>query len=754
MGIATLGKSLLSSSKKKAKKGQQLGLIAGAAMGIAETVNFNIKKKAKERAETWFNNSVVPVQKAATGFYNSMGKFVTKHDEIMKAGGDYGWEEGYVNRELKLLRATDKKLNSQTLTDDAILMTVARERAVPLIEKHRADLDFYKPYMDTTNKEFKEKLGVVTAKTKASISNDSLKKTIGRKYFGTDDGAMTAFKIKMSANETLNLDIPTEIYNSLDLTFISNILEGVNTRKLKAEEYKDIQQQAINLNILDEDEIKIIYKQVAIPKLPPKLTLDKGLQDAFKFLTNPGSVPKTNPDYLKIMSSLKNNTYIKDMKIMSKDGSVESTVSISDIQKDLEQTYKGIKITDPQQRETDWDLVTQAALQVASLELIKKQDKGILVTDAMKRQIASDAMHLILEGSITYKPTEKFKGLLKGKDYLLEPVQVDDEPKTLLEQFEEYQNSPEFKNASTEEQQQKIDNFNKRVAEIEAEKNNSTLEEDMQKSLSEDMTRVDGTEKSSTGFKGPITNNVDKSTMTEVSVGVMINGKETLVPAINELTTDAQIKVLQNLKIGVDPIPEDIQITAKKAAEARIEAGLNPFYQDEEEKNNTTTTTSTSLLNPSVPTQAELVKEFEILGASKMSSDEIDTRLNEMINQKEDFTTDEYIKLITYLNSKQGINPTSLNTSLLEPTKELTDSEIIANSLKGTGRNPLEVLRDSKINNLEKAVTRMKAGKPNIGTSSSAVVRWLKNTKDTDYYKLSTEERIASTEEYIETLKS
>jgi len=92
--------------------------------------------------------------------------------------------------------------------------------------------------------------------------------------------------------------------------------------------------------------------------------------------------------------------------------------------------------------------------------------------------------------------------------------------------------------------------------------------------------------------------------------------------------------------------------------------------------------------------------------------------------------------------------------SLLEPTAELTDSEIIAGALKGTGRNPLEVIRDNKIRNLEKAVTRMKAGKPNIGTSSSAVVRWLKNTKDTDYYKLSTEERIASTEEYIETLKS
>ena len=120
-----------------------------------------------------------------------------------------------------------------------------------------------------------------------------------------------------------------------------------------------------------------------------------------------------------------------------------------------------------------------------------------------------------------------------------------------------------------------------------------------------------------------------------------------------------------------------------------------------EEESPPATTTSTSLLSSTVPTQEELVQEFEMLGTENMSPAEIDDRLNDMINRKADFTTDEYIKLITYLNSKQGINPASSNTSLLEPTKELTDSEIIANALKGsgTGRNPAEVIRDMNTRN-------------------------------------------------------
>ena len=283
------------------------------------------------------------------------------------------------------------------------------------------------------------------------------------------------------------------------------------------------------------------------------------------------------------------------------------------------------------------------------------------------------------------------------------------------------------------------------------------LEEKMQETLSDDMTRVDGTQKSDTGFKGPIKNKVDNSTMTEVSIGVMIDGKETLVPAINELTTDDQLETLQNLKIGVDPIPEDIQITAKEAAIKRMEEGKSPFLEEETPAPSPTPAPKDSLLSPNIPTQAELVKDFEILGAEKMSSEEIDIRLNEMIKQKDDFTTDEYIKLITYLNSKQGIIPQA--TSLLEPTPELTDSEIIANALKGsgTGRNPLEVLNDMNISNFERALENVKNNKSTLGVASTSTKfreYVSENYNDKSFTSLSKSDKIKAIEEYIKTLQS
>lgn len=58
-----------------------------------------------------------------------------------------------------------------------------------------------------------------------------------------------------------------------------------------------------------------------------------------------------------------------------------------------------------------------------------------------------------------------------------------------------------------------------------------------------------------------------------------------------------------------------------------------------------------------------------------MSSEEIDIRLNEMINQKEDFTTDEYIKLITYLNYKKGISPSSQTVVNKKPSILAMDSD-------------------------------------------------------------------------------
>ena len=98
------------------------------------------------------------------------------------------------------------------------------------------------------------------------------------------------------------------------------------------------------------------------------------------------------------------------------------------------------------------------------------------------------------------------------------------------------------------------------------------------------MYRSDGSIKSAKGFLGPIENKVEGGTMTEVSVGMEINGQEMEVPTMVPSLTKEEIKSLANMKLegNAKNIPESIIIKAKKHALQRIDQGLSPFYQDEE----------------------------------------------------------------------------------------------------------------------------------------------------------------------------
>lgn len=94
------------------------------------------------------------------------------------------------------------------------------------------------------------------------------------------------------------------------------------------------------------------------------------------------------------------------------------------------------------------------------------------------------------------------------------------------------------------------------------------------------MLRSDGTQKSNRGFLGGIRNNVTGGTMTELSIGVEIDGKETQIPALVPTLTEEEIAILQNndFEGRASEIPESIQEKAKKHAEGRIAAGKSPFY--------------------------------------------------------------------------------------------------------------------------------------------------------------------------------
>ena len=84
------------------------------------------------------------------------------------------------------------------------------------------------------------------------------------------------------------------------------------------------------------------------------------------------------------------------------------------------------------------------------------------------------------------------------------------------------------------------------------------------------------------GFLGPIKNNVTGKIMTEVSIGVEIDGKEILIPAMVPTLTPKEIDALKNINIGEEPLPKSIIDKATRHAIPRINNNMSPFYQDGE----------------------------------------------------------------------------------------------------------------------------------------------------------------------------
>jgi len=118
-----------------------------------------------------------------------------------------------------------------------------------------------------------------------------------------------------------------------------------------------------------------------------------------------------------------------------------------------------------------------------------------------------------------------------------------------------------------------------------------------------DMMRFDGTVKSERGFLGPITNNISGKTMTELSVGSP-GSPEGYYPLLVPTLTQDEIRTLQNLNIGTDPIPPSILRKAKAHADQRTAQGLSPFYQDGE----TTAAPATTAPPKQQKAQEELVQ--------------------------------------------------------------------------------------------------------------------------------------------------
>lgn len=683
MAIKSLGESLLSSAKKKAKRGQKLGQLAGLAMIGMDIANRNIRTKAMQRANEW-NNSFTPLKKMYEGEFTRIGDAKKLYDTYGTVAG------GHVNKFVNDRAATLRKLFTGQNFDDAAIRAQAVEDTKDEIMQYEEQIKQYKPYFNINKEEFIKQVEDVQKKGVKTISDDNLAKLIGRKFFDTTAGKTIAQKIKVSDNNFITLDTPQELYNAIDLTFL-NALEGIEQRKMKVSEIN-----IVNEDYTDPKDFKILSDKVLKVKPVGKLT-DKTLEAiqkiTFKYQDTEGNL--TN-----IPTKINNPSYI-DTLIVS-NGDNEFPIDVQVMLELLEKTIDGKENLDPSKNNlTDKDTFLKKVgmlSQAEELEFIQ-DNPNIPITQSDREQFAANAfVNAAKEFEIELTEPGFFTGSKPKRLYKV--VDVEDDSKSFDKvQFEELVlNDPNFQTLPQKEKEKIFFNlkveYPSSVTEINQLRSQVLEPKTLEENIQETMSTVVNTQP------------IDVSTDTDEPVELEPNATPIPTPSPTPSPT---------------PAPKD------------------------------------SLLSPNIPTQAELVKDFGILGAEKMSSEEIDIRLNEMINQKDDFTTDEYIKLITYLNSKQGIIPQA--TSLLEPTPELTDSEIIANALKGsgTGRNPLEVLNDMNISNFERALENVKNNKSTLGvaTTSTKFREYVsENYNDKSFTSLSKSDKIKAIEEYIKTLQS
>lgn len=92
--------------------------------------------------------------------------------------------------------------------------------------------------------------------------------------------------------------------------------------------------------------------------------------------------------------------------------------------------------------------------------------------------------------------------------------------------------------------------------------------------------RSSGQRKSAQGWLGSVRNVQEGGMMTEVSIGVEINGEEIEIPAMVPTLTKAEINTLANMKLqgNAKNIPKSIKDKAIAHAKEQLSQGLSPFF--------------------------------------------------------------------------------------------------------------------------------------------------------------------------------
>lgn len=421
MSIDVLGKSLLASAKKKSKKNKKIGYGLLGLMGV----NKIIREKAITRAKQ-FNNSLIPIKKRLTGEFTTIGN--TKADYEKRENHAEGALGSFIEEEREsILKIAAKSPSSVSLNPEQL-----NQLAIENVEKkgtyktYQEKVNTYKPYFDMDEAEFFLQYNKLE-KGSEEIKSDNILNVMGRGLGLTEKGKLITTKVKLSNAEEIELTLPEQLYNTLDIPFLQE-LGKIEERKVKIE---DIKSKEIDSLYTENGEVtatlnritNVKDRQVSNPKI------DKSVEDSWNYIT---SSTYDDPKTLD-KDMIDNPFYIGTLTFIGKDNNgndIKSNITIEQLEEQLSKTYQGEKIASfARQQITDWDVFVRDSKVIAQSKFYTySNDKNnVPPTEQDFNQWMSEA---VMENAKQIKLEATSKGLLglrKGADKAtLQFVKVED----------------------------------------------------------------------------------------------------------------------------------------------------------------------------------------------------------------------------------------------------------------------------------------------------------------------------------------
>ena len=425
MSISVLGKSLLASAKKKSKKNEKIGYGLLGLMGV----NKIIREKAIKRAEQ-FNNSLIPIKKRLTGEFTTIGN--TKAEYEKRENHAEGALGSFIEEEREsILKIAAKSPSSVSLNPEQ-LNQLAKEN----VEKkgtyntYQEKVNIYKPYFDVDKDEFFLQFNKLE-KGSEEIKSDNILNVMGRGFGLTEKGKLITTKVKLSNAEEIELTLPEQLYNTLDIPFLQE-LGKIEERKVKIE---DIKSKEIDSLYTENGEVtatlnritNVKDRQVSNPKI------NKSVEDSWSYIT---SSTYDDPKTLE-KDMVDNPFYIGTLTFIGKDNNgndIKSNITVEQLEEQLNKTFQGEKIGSfARQQITDWDVFVRDSKVIAQSKFYTySNDKNnVPPTEQDFNQWMSEA---VMENAKQIKLEATSKGLFglrKGADKAtLQFVKVEDDEGT------------------------------------------------------------------------------------------------------------------------------------------------------------------------------------------------------------------------------------------------------------------------------------------------------------------------------------